>query len=88
MVLIAYAFMNKVISFYSFYQYAHEQTPFLQMVALIHLELEVFWSFLAIMVIKNATQVTKEVELPKFLKSSINYERFYRVKKLHGLHMT
>lgn len=60
MVLIAYAFMNKVISFYSFYRYAHEQTEFLQMVALIHLELEIFWSFLAIVVIKYATQVTKE----------------------------
>lgn len=67
MVMIAYAFLNKVIAFYSFYRYAHNSTNFFKMVAMVHLELEIFWSFLSIIVTKIATQVTKEVKNLKWL---------------------
>lgn len=72
--MIAYAFLNKVISFYSFYRYAHDPTNFFKMVAMVHLELEIFWSFLAIIVTKSATQVTKEVTFLKIITDAWQFQ--------------
>lgn len=96
MVTIGYAFMNKVISFYTFYRYAHEQSEYLQMVALIHFQLEIFWSCLVVVVITWANQVSKEVKYWKQTRKEMNENLAYneldcyliRVKKLHDMHMT
>ena len=62
MITIGFAFMNRVVVFYTFYRYIRECNEFLHTVTLIHFQLELFWTFLVGIVIRSANQVTKEVK--------------------------
>lgn len=74
MVMIGYAFMNKVITFYTFYRCIRDQTEFLQIVFSIHFQLEIFWSFLVFIIIGKANQATREVNITCFEKTTIQLQ--------------
>lgn len=63
MVTFGCAFINTVMTFYTLYLSISRGDEFIQTVAVMRLQWQLFWSFLVLIVIQVASQVIREVNL-------------------------
>lgn len=70
MITFGCAFMNTVMTFYTLYLCVTRDEAFIQTVAVMRVQWEIFWSFVVLAVIQVASQVIKEVKIEKFAYKS------------------